>query len=88
MPHPHAHLIKMWADDPSIPLEYKNTAMEKWAPVHAQPMWWTHWEYRVRQLENWITWHTVPAIELNKLEFLMDNSTSPPVMKAFRARKT
>ena len=47
-PHKHAELIKKWADDPSIELEFKNSDSYEWNTLLGSPTWMTHREYRIK----------------------------------------
>ena len=49
VPHVHAELIKMWADDPTIKFQYYNTGAEDWIDVNTgEPTWHTNTKYRVK----------------------------------------
>lgn len=50
-PHPHAELIKLWADDPSIKLQYKFKESVVWNDLNAEPNWNRTLEYRVKPKE-------------------------------------
>lgn len=49
-PHPHAELIKMWADDPSIEIQWFNTNYDSWVNTN-NPSWCSHLEYRIKPKE-------------------------------------
>lgn len=49
--HLHAELIKLWADDPSIKLQYKFKESVVWNDLNAEPNWNRTLEYRVKPKE-------------------------------------
>lgn len=46
-PHKHAKLIKLWADDPTLEIEFKHPAETQWGRIY-EPTWREHLEYRVK----------------------------------------
>jgi len=50
-PHPHAELIKLWADDLSIKFQYKFKDSVVWNDLNADPVWNKTLEYRVKPKE-------------------------------------
>ena len=49
-PHPHAELIKMWADDPSVEIQHLCTIHSKWRTIN-NPGWVIGEEYRIKPKE-------------------------------------
>ena len=49
-PHPHAELIKMWADDPSIEIQYFCDIRDKWVNT-GNPGWDIDLKYRIKPKE-------------------------------------
>lgn len=49
--HPHAELIKMWADDLSIKFQYKFKDSVVWNDLNADPVWNKTLDYRVKPKE-------------------------------------
>ena len=49
-PHPHAELIKKWADDPSIEIQHLCTIHSKWRTIN-NPGWVIGEEYRIKPKE-------------------------------------
>lgn len=47
-PHPHAELIKLWADDPTIKFQYKFKEFDVWNDLITDPNWNRTLEYRVK----------------------------------------
>jgi hypothetical protein len=48
-PHVHAELIKKWADDPSIEIEYYSVVYDKWCSLKGQvPGWHVETYYRIK----------------------------------------
>lgn len=47
VPHVHAGVIKAWADDPSLAVEWRYGG-NKWSPCDAMPAWDLANEYRVK----------------------------------------
>jgi len=56
--HPHAELIKLWADGAEI--EYKSPVNGEWCSTK-EPTWYYHFNYRVKlePVPNVVTWHGV-----------------------------
>jgi len=50
-PHPHAELIKLWADDFTIKFQYKFKDSVVWNDLNADPVWNKTLEYRVKPKE-------------------------------------
>jgi hypothetical protein len=48
-PHVHAELIKKWADDPSIEIEYYSVADDRWCSLKGYtPEWHVCADYRIK----------------------------------------
>lgn len=57
-PRAHAELIKQWADDDSLEIEYRSPGAESWS-VATAPMWDPHTQYRIKQTKPSIDWSQV-----------------------------
>jgi hypothetical protein len=53
-PRPHAELIKQWADDDSLEIEFKGYNSDMWDTTPVHPAWSVDYEYRIKS-------KTVPA---------------------------
>lgn len=47
VPHVHANIIKQWADNPSIDIEYYNPGLKEWKVIQT-PSWDSGSKYRIK----------------------------------------
>jgi hypothetical protein len=47
-PRVHADLIKAWAEDDSLAIEYRATNNKRWHPCRSQPQWLSNLIYRIK----------------------------------------
>lgn len=47
-PHVHAEIIRAWADNPAIEIEYREIGLTKWVSIDTVPLWCADCEYRIK----------------------------------------
>lgn len=47
-PHPHAALIKQWADNPKLKFQFQEEGMREWQDCHGSPAWCKDTLYRIK----------------------------------------
>jgi len=83
-PHPHAELIKLWADDPSIKFQYKFKDSVVWNDLSKDPVWNRTLEYRVKPKEKkFVDKHRYTCENQHGVIFVTDDKYSDKEWESF-----